>query len=218
MSETWEYGEAAPTDTFPWPPPEDGAVLAAFGQTWKSATFDPGTFFRLVPRDRGTGAAVLFYLALGILVAGATLFWNTMAWFTDGTDGTGLASQLGMDALNPVVSFLLAPLILIFSLFLSAGVVHLLLKLFDGAQHGFGTTLRVLCYAYSPMIFGIIPVLGSIVGGVWMLVLLIIGLREAHEADGWKAVLAVLLPFVLAMGFLLFLIFVVLATGAALLA
>ncbi|NIP78712.1 MAG: hypothetical protein GWM90_05700, partial [Gemmatimonadetes bacterium] len=57
MSDTWQYGDVAATGGFPWPPPEDGAILAALGQTWKSATFDPGAFFRQTPRDRGTGAA-----------------------------------------------------------------------------------------------------------------------------------------------------------------
>ena len=204
MTESWEFGhhtertaERTPP-TFPWPPPEDGPILAAFGEAWKGATFDPGRFFARTPRQGGTGAAVIYYLAIGILVAGATLFWETMPFLT-GSMAEDPIAQLGYGAIHPLVRFLLAPAVLLAALVISAGVVHVLLLLFNGANHGFGTTLRVFCYGYSPAIFGIVPILGALVGSVWAVVVVIIGLREAHEADSWKAVLAVLIPFVSAM-------------------
>jgi hypothetical protein len=55
-----------------------------------------------------------------------------------------------------------------------------MLLILRGATHGIGTTVRVFCYAYSPMIFGVVPVLGGLVGGIWMLVIAIIGLGAAH--------------------------------------
>lgn len=240
MSEIWEYGGEAggasdepserqvgdrPTGTappdggerFPWPPPEDGSILASLAETWKSATFDPGRFFARIPREGGTGAAILYYLGIGLLVAGASLFWDVLGQVaTAGTRGT-LATELGLGSVQPVTAFLLSPIVLMVALFLSAAVVHGLLALFDGARHSFGTTVRVFCYAYSPMIFGVIPLLGALVGTAWMLVLTIIGLREAHQTDGWKPVVAVLLPFVLMLGLGLMLVLAIMAAGAALL-
>lgn len=212
MTETWEYGSERELKTesgFPWPPSEEGPILTALAATWKGATFDPGRFFAATPRDRGTGAALVFYLALGILVAGVTLFWSSMAVL--GTAGEpSFMADLGLEPLNPLVRFLLSPLILLFALFLSAGVVHVLLLIFDGATHGFGTTVRVFCYAYSPAIFGVVPIIGPLVGGIWSVVLAIIGLREAHEAAAWKPAVAVLVPFLGAV-LLAFLMFFVLA-------
>lgn len=197
MTESWEFGDQAErtAPTFPWPPPEDGPILAAFGEAWKGATFDPGRFFARTPREEGTGAAVIYYLAIGILVAGATLFWETTPFLTDSMAEDPFA-PLGYDAGHPLVRFLLAPAILLAALVVSAGVVHVLLLIFNGAGHGFGTTVRVFCYGYSPAIFGIVPILGVLVGSVWSVVVVIIGLREAHEAATWKAVLAVLIPFI----------------------
>jgi len=210
MSESWEFvedSEQAPGPAFPWPPPEDAPVLPAFGATWKGATFDPGRFFAATPRDRGTGAAILFYLAVGILVAGATLFWDSVPFFADNAMEDAWASDFGYLGLSPLVRFLLAPAVLMAGLYISAGVVHVLLLMFGGATHGFGTTVRTFCYANSPTLFGVVPIVGTLVGAAWSLVLTIIGLRTAHETETWKAVLAVLIPLVISVGFFMFLMF-----------
>lgn len=222
MSEMWEYGEAAgeasPDGGFPWPPSDERPALASFGVTWQAATFDPGSFFRRVPRDGGTGAALLYYLVLVLIVAGASLFWDSLALFTGGFEDSVMAAEMGLDAVSPVVTFLLTPAILLGLLVVSAAITHGLLSLFDGTRHGFGTTLRVFSYAYSPGLFGIIPFVGGVLGAIWMLVLLMVGLREAHETDGWKTAVAVLLPFALLVGFMVLALLMVFAAGAALLA
>lgn len=224
MTESWEYGEAAAREDrsapgvtrLPWPPLEGDSALTSFGETWRSATFDPSTFFARIPRNGGTGAALVYYLVLVLLVAGAGLFWESLALF-GGLDQTALGAELGMDAVSPLVGFLLTPFFLLVMLFVSAGVTHGLLALFSGAHHGFGTTLRTFSYAYSPGLFGAVPILGSFVGSIWMVVLLVIGLREAQETDGWKAAVAVLLPVALLLVFMVLVFMLALATAASLL-
>lgn len=218
MNETWNYGEAAEPGAFPWPPPEDGGALSAFGKTWRSATLDPTTFFRAMPRGDGTGAAILYYLILGILVAGVSLFWDLTGTFTGAAGDAGLATEFGMDAVSPLVGFLLSPVFLLFALFVGAGITHVVLLMFGGARHGYTTTVRVFSYAYSPMAFSVVPFLGALVGSVWMVVLCIIGVREAHGTDGWKAAVAVLLPVILAMGLVFMAALFMAMAGAAILA
>jgi hypothetical protein len=216
MSEPWDFGDAAEHSdaAFPWPPGEGDPLLGRFGETWRSATFDPTSFFRRVPRQRGSGAAVLYYLVIVLLVACATLFWDSLAFFSGGRGE--LAAELGIQPVNPIVGFLLTPAVLLVMLFVAAAVTHMILSLFDGVQHGFGTTVRVFAYAYSPGLFGVVPWVGGLVGSIWMIVLLIIGLREAHETDGWKTAVAVLLPFFLLMGLMILAFMMVMAAGAAL--
>lgn len=216
MTDTWSYGDAAEPIGFPWPPRENESVLAAFGETWKSATFDPGSFFRRLPAAGSVGPAILYYLILGILLAGVSLFWDATGVFTSAAGERVRAAEVGLGTLDPVIGFMLSPLVLMMVLGLTAGVTHLLLLISGGARNGFGTTVRVFCFAYSPTIFGVVPVLGTLVGTVWMVVLAIIGLREAHATDGWKAALAVLLPVVLAFGFIFFVALMLAAAGVVL--
>jgi hypothetical protein len=214
MTDSWQYG---PADTeprhFPWPPAEGGDGFGAFGQTWKAATFEPTRFFGRLPRDGGTGAALLYYLIVGILTAGASLFWDTFL------PTLGLADDPLPDiGVQPVIAFLLSPVILLLGIALAAGFTHLVLLVVGGARHGFQTSLRTFAYAYSPMIFGIVPVIGTFVGVIWMLGLAIIGLREAHETVTWKPALAVLFPFFLFLAAFLLAVMALIATAAELLA
>lgn len=213
MTEVWDRPDTATTTGFPWPPPEGAPVLAAFGETWRSATFDPTGFFGRVPRSGESGAALLYYLIIGMLVAGASLFWSSLGPAGLGQDRV---AELGVE-IAPLTSFLLTPLILAIGLGIGTAITHVMLLIVRGATHGIGTTLRVFCYAYSPMIFGVVPFLGGLVGGIWMLVVAVIGLAAAHGVPTWKPVVAVLLPFLLLMGLFVMALLAVMATGAAVL-
>jgi hypothetical protein len=213
MTDPWYYEDVGTPPAFPWPPADGGGFLAAMGSTWKAATFEPVRFFTALPREGGIGAAVLYYLIIGVLVAGASLFW----------DALGQSSGMGQDVLladgpviQPLIAFLLSPMVLVFALVLSAGVTHLMLLLVRGATHGFDTTLRVFCYAYSPMLFGVIPLLGTLVGMAWMLVAAVLGLAAAHGTERWKPALAVVLPFIILVGLAVMALLTVVAAGSVL--
>jgi hypothetical protein len=196
-----------------------GSALEGFFQTWRLSVFQPTTFFRELPVPRPVGPAVLYYLLIGIPAAGVTLFWQAI--LTLAVSALGLAAPESavpdLGGWTPVLQFLLSPLVLLVGLGISFTITHLLLLILGGARRGAGTTMRVICFAYGPALFAVVPVLGTLVGGVWSIVLAIIGLREGHRIDGWRAAVAVLLP-IIAVFFLLILAFVLLIALAALVA
>lgn len=59
-------------------------------------------------------------------------------------------------------------------------------RLFKGTTD-FGEMLRVLGYAQSPRVIGIIPLLGP-VGSVWALAASVVAIREGQDFDTWRAV------------------------------
>ena len=187
---------------FSWPPGDGLGVVSAFAETWRDATFRPASFFGRLPATGGMGPALVYYLVIGVIVAGIQLFWNVVL------QAAGLRQPLpwpaelgGVGPWMDIISFLLSPLILLVLLLASGGVTHLLLLLFGGAHGGFQRTLQVFAYAYSPQTFAVVPWIGPVVGSIWMVVIAVIGLREGHGTDGWRAALAVLLPVAAALGF-----------------
>ena len=175
---------------FPWPPGGGKGFADALVETWKWSVFRPGTFFRSMPTDTGLGSALGYYLLVGILAAGITLFWTMVL-----PVGEPMFDEiLGERAADPLVQFLFSPVMLLVSLLAAGGITHVLLLLFGGAHHGFSTTLAVFAFAYSPQLFGVVPRAGAVVGFAWMVALAMIGLKEAHGARTWQAVLAVSLP------------------------
>jgi hypothetical protein len=67
----------------------------------------------------------------------------------------------------------------------------------SGARQGYETTFRVLAYAQgSTAWMQVIPIFGPLIGGIWALVIEIVGLSKAHEISAGKATLAVFLPVI----------------------
>lgn len=90
-----------------------------------------------------------------------------------------------------------APIFVLLGVFVAAVVIHLFLLLVGGGGAGLTTTVKVVCYASTVQISQVVPVCGGLVGGLWALVLYIIGLAAAHRISQGKAALAVLLPLLL---------------------
>jgi hypothetical protein len=198
---------------FPWPPAPGESAITAWGRTWRGAALEPSRFFAALPTHASLGAAVLYYLTIGIPVAGAALFWSMLR------DALGMERSARMGALDalgpwaPLIEFLLSPILLLVSLFLAAGVTHLMLKILGAASRDYGTTTRVYAFAYSPQILGVIPWVGTFVGFVWMIVVSIIGLREAHNTSTARAAAAVLVPLAILFMFGVFMALLIAAGG-----
>jgi hypothetical protein len=182
---------------FPWPPRAGAAPVEAIATTWQESVFHPASFFRRMPREFDFGWVLAYYLIVGVVVAGISLFWQMVL-------GPSLLERWlpaqAENVANPVVDFLLSPLWLLGGLYIAAGIVHLFLLLVGGAKHGFGPTLRVFCFSAGPQLFGVVPFIGPAVGGIWSVVITIIGLREAHETTTGKAAAALLIPLLLLAG------------------
>ena len=214
MSETDAFdAEAAPPDetffspasSFPWPPAGEEGALSALGRTWKESTFHPTAFFRAMPANTRLGPAILYYLLVGIAVGAAGLFWSQILPRPE-LDPEVLNSPFGMLlGMAPVISFLLTPLYQLLALFVGAAVTHLMLLMLTTQRGPYTRTVETYGYAYSPMLFGVIPYLGALVGFIWCVVVSIIGLREAHRTTTGRSVAAIVLPLVVLMvlGFVL---------------
>ena len=65
------------------------------------------------------------------------------------------------------------------------------------AVHGEEGTFRVVAYAQAPQILSVVPFIGGFAGGLWAIVVQIIGLREIHETTYLRVIIALILPLAL---------------------
>lgn len=183
---------------FPWPPPADESPTAGLARTWLESLFRPSRFFGAMPVPGSPMPAILYYLIVGIAGAAINLFWQSIfRMVAPGSAGSGplaLLLGLGQDAWSPILGFLLSPMFLLVQLLVGAAIAHAFLWIFGGARRGFQTTLRVLCFAYGPILLLVFPFVGGFAALVWIIVLQITGLAAAHTTDRWRAALAVLAP------------------------
>lgn len=170
-----------------------------FIETIKLAFINPKSLFSGMQADN-IGAPILYAVLIGtiggVIAAGWQLMFGSLA---------SMAERVGLEEFFLQTGFIfifmvLSPLFALVGLFIHAGLYHLMLLLVGDGERGFSITLRSVAYGLTPGLLGIIPFCGSIVGGIWSMVLTILGVMYGHLTDGWRAVLAYFLPMILCCG------------------
>lgn len=171
----------------------------------------PQKTFRQMPAEGGIAQPLIFLLIVGSIGYIADTAWqfvtyssvNTLAFIEfldlprrvqrDFEQGAELWRTLARS--QTIILGILAPLVVAITAFIHAGILHGCLMLVRGAERGFETTLRVICYSSgATALLAIVPLCGAIVGFLWYLICLVIGFREAHQITTGTALAAVLLP------------------------
>lgn len=131
------------------------------------------------PARPGHAWPVSFAVIMGTLAAGLTLFWERLL---DEVQGA-----------HPLVTLALSPLGTLLGVYVLAAIYHAFLWVVRGHRQGFTATLRATAYSNAGGIFYFVPVVGPVVGGVWLMVAVIGGLAGAQKISVGRAFSAALL-------------------------
>ncbi len=207
---TPEAGSDAPAggrSKTPWEDRENTGYVNGLRRTLKDTLFTPSNFFRKMPVTGGLTDPLLFALIIGMtglifLYAWDILLQDSMRSFMtqELKAAAGRAMFQGLESAVPVI---MTPFLLIIWLFIISGMLHLFLMITHGAKAGFEATFRVVCYSTSPFLFMLIPYCGLPIMLLWVMTLLLLGLKEAHETTGGKSAFAVLFPFIFCCGLIM---------------
>jgi len=183
----------------------------------RGVLFSPSDFFRNMNVSGGLTDPILFALFTGMGGWMAYYFWQIILTdrFGDLVPLKGASGMAVLQGTGMVIAAILTPFLLIISLFVASGVMHVLLLMVRGAKNGFEATFRVIAYGTGVNILLVIPVCGAPIAAIWAVVLAIIGLKEAHGISGGKAATAVLFPFILCCAATLLLLMAIFGTMAA---
>lgn len=182
----------------PWEHPETGRSLGSALDTLRLVLFQPATGFARMRISGSLGDPLLFLILFGTVGAFFGMFWQMAFRSTFARLGGGDLS--GIAAVNSFgfVMLLMAPLVALLAVAILALIVHAGLMIFGGAPRPLEVTLRTLAYANgATYLFMAIPICGGIVSFFWWIVIAAIGVREAQEVPGGRAVGAVLMPVIL---------------------
>ena len=198
-------------DGIPWEDPEHGLFRDLF-RTIGLILFHPDDFFGRMPRRGGYVAPLAFGLITGSVGLILSWYWpillGAMLWEASPFQEIGLLSFF--EAGGAVILVIAAPFLVALALGVFSAAVHLMLLLVMGGGGGFQATFRVLAYSQAASLFNIVPVVGGLAGGLWMLVLEVLGLSRAHDIGLFRAVFALLiLPFLLVLVLVLAAIFLI---------
>ena len=178
-------------ESIPWEERTSRGWIDALVENIKLILFEPAEFYRRMPRAGDLGSPVLYILILGWIGGGITQIWQYLFghWFGSflNQPPPSLSFTFGMLVVMPAA--------MVAGLFIGAGILHVGLMIVGGAKSGFESTLRVMAYSTgSTSIFQVVPIIGSIVGGIWGLVIEIMGLAKVNNITYLRAAVAVFLP------------------------
>lgn len=180
----------------PWERREQSGFLTALAETVRIVLLEPALAFSSMKPLGGYGAPLFFAVMLGSLGALADLCYNLAL---RGKSALPL-SAMGLDqaAVGAAIggAIVLLPILMAVGTFLNAAIFHLLLVVVGGAHKPYESTFRTLAYCSgSAAVIRLLPGCGSIISGIWFLVILIVGLAVVHGIGRGRAALAVLLAF-----------------------
>ena len=166
--------------------------------------------FSAMPVKDGWREPLAFGLLVGSISSMCAFFWE----FVMANSGLlkpfgGVSISLSLPIIFLIFIFL-SPLLVSISIFISSLIIHFLLLLVRAGNNRFEATLRVMAYSQATRIWSILPFIGSLIGWVWRSIVQIIGLKEAHETNYMRIIVAFSIPIVLllliAVGALFFII------------
>jgi hypothetical protein len=204
--------------SIPWEDPARTSTFERFVETAKLLATRPSEAFAGMPTTGGIGPPLIYAIVVGWVGIGIAVVWNTLfqgMWIPFMGGGEEAAVAAGFTAAWAVGMILLAPIFVVIGVFIGAAILHLMLMIVGGANSGFEATVRVVCYAQTAQLAGIIPFCGGLISMVWAIILYVIGLSTAHRTTQGKAILAVLLPVVLCCAFAAALMFMGVLAGVA---
>ena len=171
--------------------------------TVKLALFSPKEFFTDYNFQEQIGSGILFAIIVGFVSGIFGFIYNLVfrgsLYSMLSKFGHIPAKELQLQGMFAVfggfLGIVLIPIGVVIGLFIMGGIYHLLLMIVNGAKNGFESTINVVAYTSAAMLFAIIPFCGSLIGGIYRIVLNIVGLAEVHETGTGKASFAVLVPY-----------------------
>jgi hypothetical protein len=193
----------------PWEQRSELGLLASYVATVKLALLEPAKFWSQLPKNGPLGDAFWFGWLTTIIASiptGAFLLLNLGQTFAlvkalpnMPAEMTKVMSYIEAHTLAAGALFSLYMIVIYpIGLVISAGLMHLFLRLWGAGQSGFDATFRVQAYAAFPSLVAWIPLIGGL-AGIYQLVMVCWGFVKIHRTSTGRVVGAVLTPGVVLM-------------------
>ena len=200
------YDQPAAGDVaIPWENPRHLGYWQSFLRTFLWAFLQPASFFATLSRRPALLPALSFYLIFGTIQYALNVIWT---YVLGNMLREQLVERMGEEAFqkilgNVIENSLLTPAVLsvpfqlAIQVFITAAVVHLLIRIITPQTSDFALSFKVVAYASAGFALVGIPVIGSIMAPLWYFALLLTGCRYAFDMPWTKTLMAMVPLYIL---------------------
>jgi signal peptidase I len=154
-----------------------------FIETWTSAMFRPKALYSRPAGERSLFGPGSFAMIIGAIAGVGAALVEMM-----------LSARPASSVIGSVVGGLVGgPLVAVISVYISAVFTHFWVVVARIKPRSFKDTLECVGYSYATVLFAVIPLVGGLIGGVWQMVVLGIGLKNAQRTTTGRAAFVVLI-------------------------
>ena len=176
---------------------KSGGMFSSLLRTIKDVLFAPKSFFSVMDPEGKASYPISFAVITFTVPLLITMFFKYSFFYLEFLPRVHELASLYFAWLAGPILFIVAavvvPILWIITLYIWAAVVHLSLVILRGNTYPFRATLKVLCYSNATQLWSIIPVVGSMIAGIWGIVVNVIGLSAVHHISKIKAFIALFL-------------------------
>lgn len=189
------------TDDVPWEHPERYGILGALVQTVSRVMFRGREFFSTIHSRVSSLRPASFYALIGVFQALVAYFLSPNVLEIIKTADMDPQKQALMENLISGQSLpmliISTPFIMILLLLVYTAFIYLAIRITNPEKADFPLTLRIIAYASAPMILSIVPYIGGVVGLVWFIYNIFIGVKYALRLTWQRTFLALAPIFIL---------------------
>lgn len=171
-----------------WAYMREVGIVPAFILTTRQILLRPHDFFAGMSKTVSFFVPFSYYMLASLLGIAFDTLWQIAVGNPILPEAFSMESG-GLQEL--VIMLLYSPVVMMLYLYLLAAVLHLGLMLTGVAKPGSSPTLRVVCYSSAAELLSVIPVVGSVLGGIVRLWLLAVGLKEVYGTSMGRIVPAI---------------------------
>ena len=162
--------------------------LGGFFRTLYAVLFRPMEFFQNLGREGWAGptAFALIVSSAGLLSA---LFWQLLVLAPGGENLGGIDALLPFQGLGPGLLLALmaaAPFLVLVNL-AAGGICWWGSVALVGGGRDFTPAWRIICYAQAGMALAVIPFIGLLVAGIWVLALMYCGVKQVYGISAGRS-------------------------------
>ena len=153
------------------------------------------TLSEIADKPHRSRKALLYAMIVGSI--GMTASWGWTTLLAKSLSDLPLNEMLIDKSLSSPVTLIFSPFLLLFQLLFLTLYTGVLLKLFHSRKVSFRRTLRMICYAETPMVLQVIPVFGMIIASILWIYSFLTGIHYLYHISRIKLVFLLMLPVLL---------------------
>lgn len=177
------------TDDVPWEHPERYGIVGSLFQTIIRVMFRAPEFFSTIHSQSSALRPATFYALLGLFQTLCLQIWlSTFDNIEVLVNSPDMAEQISQ--FSTPMTIIMTPFISVFELLLFSAFLYLAIRITNPDQADYNLLLRVIAYAYAPSILSIIPYIGPLIGLIWFIVNIFVGVKFALRLTWQRTILA----------------------------